>query len=381
MRVLQVMECTIGGTRRHIVDVCAGLAQRGVDTHLVASALRQADFTDDLHALEACGVRVTRLPMVRELAPLQDARHLLALTRLIEREQPDIVHTHSSKAGALGRLASLAAGTGARVHTPHTYSFLFDAMFGSLKRRLYFDIERALAGGSQAVVAVGASEAQTIKKSGVCDPARVHTIPNGVRVQDLARQVSLTRSELGAPEGVPLLLVAGLLNVAKGQDLAIQALRAPGLRAAHLLVVGHGPWEVDLRALAQRAGVAERVHFLGWRSDLARIYGAVDWLLLPSRWEAMPYVVLEALACGTPVVAMPVDGAREILTAAICGVLSPSTDLDALSSTLDNALRLPAPTRLAYGRAGQRLVAEEYSVDRMLDRLQALYSQVLQVAA
>jgi len=381
MRVLQVMECTIGGTRRHIVDVCAGLAQRGVDTHLVASALRQADFTDDLHALEACGVRVTRLPMVRELAPLQDARHLLALTRLIEREQPDIVHTHSSKAGALGRLASLAAGTGARVHTPHTYSFLFDAMFGSLKRRLYFDIERALAGGSQAVVAVGASEAQTIKKSGVCDPARVHTIPNGVRVQDLARQVSLTRSELGAPEGVPLLLVAGLLNVAKGQDLAIQALRAPGLRAAHLLVVGHGPWEVDLRALAQRAGVAERVHFLGWRSDLARIYGAVDWLLLPSRWEAMPYVVLEALACGTPVVAMPVDGAREILTAATCGVLSPSTDLDALSSTLDNALRLPAPTRLAYGRAGQRLVAEEYSVDRMLDRLQALYSQVLQVAA
>jgi glycosyltransferase involved in cell wall biosynthesis len=381
MRVLQVMECTIGGTRRHIVDVCAGLAQRGVDTHLVASALRQADFTDDLHALEACGVRVTRLPMVRELAPLQDARHLLALTRLIEREQPDIVHTHSSKAGALGRLASLAAGTGARVHTPHTYSFLFDAMFGSLKRRLYFDIERALAGGSQAVVAVGASEAQTIKKSGVCDPARVHTIPNGVRVQDLARQVSLTRSELGAPEGVPLLLVAGLLNVAKGQDLAIQALRAPGLRAAHLLVVGHGPWEVDLRALAQRAGVAERVHFLGWRSDLARIYGAVDWLLLPSRWEAMPYVVLEALACGTPVVAMPVDGAREILTAAICGVLSPSTDLDALSSTLDNALRLPAPTRLAYGRAGQRRVAEEYSVDRMLDRLQALYSQVLQVAA
>jgi glycosyltransferase involved in cell wall biosynthesis len=381
MRVLQVMECTIGGTRRHIVDVCAGLAQRGVDTHLVASTLRQADFADDLHALEACGVRVTRLPMVRELAPLQDARHLLALTRLIEREQPDIVHTHSSKAGALGRLASLAAGTGARVHTPHTYSFLFDAMFGSLKRRLYFDIERALAGSSQAVVAVGASEAQTIKKSGVCDPARVHTIPNGVRVQDLARQVPLTRSELGAPEGVPLLLVAGLLNVAKGQDLAIQALRAPALRAAHLLVVGHGPWEVDLRALAQRAGVAQRVHFLGWRSDLARIYGAVDWLLLPSRWEAMPYVVLEALACGTPVVATPVDGAREILTAATCGVLSPSTDLDALSSTLDNALRLPESTRLAYGRAGQRLVAEEYSVDRMLDRLQALYSQVLQVAA
>ena len=95
----------------------------------------------------------------------------------------------------------------------------------------------------------------------------------------------------------------------------------------------------------------------------------------------MPYVVLEALACGTPVVATPVDGAREILTAATCGVLSPSTDLDALSSTLDKALRLPESTRLAYGRAGQRLVAEEYSVDRMLDRLQALYSQVLQVAA
>ena len=148
MRVLQVMECTIGGTRRHIVDVCAGLAARGVDTHLVASTLRQADFTEDLRDLEARGVRVTRLPMVRELAPRQDTRHLLALTRLIEREQPDVVHTHSSKAGALGRLASLAAGTAVRVHTPHTYSFLFDAMFGTLKRRLYFEIERALAANS-----------------------------------------------------------------------------------------------------------------------------------------------------------------------------------------------------------------------------------------
>jgi len=145
-------------------------------------------------------------------------------------------------------------------------------------------------------------------------------------------------------------------------------------------VVGHGPWEPELRALAQRADVASRVHFLGWRPDLARIYGAVDWLVLPSRWEALPYVVLEALACGTPVVATPVDGAREILAGAACGVLARSTDVEALSSALDNAVHSSAAVRQVYGRAGQRLVAEEYSVERMLDRLQVLYRHAVQVS-
>ena len=377
MRVLLAMECTIGGTRRHIVDLCAGLASRGVDAHLVASALRQPGFEADLAALETRGVRVTRLPMVRELSPAKDATHLAAVVRLLERERPDVVHTHSSKAGALGRLASVAAGVGARVHTPHTYSFLFDAMFGAAKRKLYFEIERALAGSTRVVVAVGESEARTIRESGVCAPERVRTVPNGVDAASLAAAAPLSRRELGVPEGVPLLLVAGLLNAAKGQDLAIRALVAPRLARAHLLVVGHGAMEEELRALARQCGVAERTHFLGWRADLARIHGAADWLVLPSRWEAMPYVVLEALACGTPVVATPVDGAREILAEGRCGVAAAAVDAAALSSALDTALALPDAERRAMAAAGRALVERRYSTRAMLDGTLAVYEEAL----
>lgn len=377
MRVLLAMECTIGGTRRHIVDLCAGLVGRGIDAHLVASALRQPDFEADLLVLEARGARVTRLPMVREPSPAKDAAHLAAIARILERERPDVLHTHSSKAGALGRLASLATGVGARVHTPHTYAFLFDAMFGAAKRRLYFEIERALAGSTRAIVAVGESEARTIRASGVCEPGRVRTVPNGVDAAALRAAVPCSRQELGVPEDAPLFLVAGLLNAAKGQDLAIRALAMRRDARAHLLVVGHGPMEAELRALARAAGVLDRTHFLGWRQDLPRIHGAVDWLVLPSRWEALPYVVLEALAAGTPVVATPVDGAREILAEGACGVLASAVDAASLSSALDKAAAVPAPERKAMGNAGRELVERRYSTRSMIDGVLRVYEEAV----
>ena len=119
------MECTIGGTRRHLVDVARGQRRAGLDVHVVASTLRDPGFPPELDALEAEGVGVTRLDMVREVSPRLDRAHARALAAHLRELRPDIVHTHSSKAGVLGRHASLRTGVGARVHTPHTFAFLF----------------------------------------------------------------------------------------------------------------------------------------------------------------------------------------------------------------------------------------------------------------
>ena len=124
MRVLHVMESTIGGTRRHIVDVTLGQLELGLDVHLVVAAER----------LRAAGASVVVLPMERAIRPATDLRHARFLGRHLREVRPDVVHTHSSKAGVLGRHASLATGIGGRVHTPHTFAFLFGAMFGSAKR-------------------------------------------------------------------------------------------------------------------------------------------------------------------------------------------------------------------------------------------------------
>jgi glycosyltransferase involved in cell wall biosynthesis len=127
MRVMHVMESTIGGTRRHLVDVSRALVQRGEAVHVVASALRAPDFREDLAALADEGCEVTEIPMVRSVRPLLDLRHAREIEARIRAWHPDVVHTHSSKAGALGRTAARRAGTPRIVHTPHTFAFLFDS--------------------------------------------------------------------------------------------------------------------------------------------------------------------------------------------------------------------------------------------------------------
>jgi len=288
VRVLHVMESTIGGTRRHIADVASGQRALGLDVHLAVATEREPRFLADLERLEHEGIHVERLPMVRSIAPGLDLAHGRRLAGLLRTLRPDVVHTHSSKAGVLGRLASIATGIGARVHTPHTFAFLFAAMFGPLKRRLFREIEIGLAGHTQALVAVSRSEARTFVESGVAPRERVRVVENGIDPTPWGAAEPVARASLDLPEGVPLALVVGLLNKAKGQDLAIEMLTRPGLERLCLAIAGPGE---DFAALEERArvfGVQDRVRLLGYRDDVPALMRTADFLLLSSRWEGMP---------------------------------------------------------------------------------------------
>ncbi|MBI5434499.1 MAG: glycosyltransferase family 4 protein [Planctomycetes bacterium] len=376
LRVLHVMEATIGGTRRHLIDVAREQRRLGLSVDVIASAERVAEFRRDLAQLANEGVRVVELPMVREIRPGIDLRHLRAIERELVARRPDVVHTHSSKAGVLGRLASLELSIGARVHTPHTFAFLFHAMFGATKRRLFRQIERGLADSTSAVIAVSESEGETIRASGVVPPERVRVVPNGI---DIARWVDvppISRAELGVPDRAPLLVVAGLLNVAKGQDVAIRALAERELASAHLVLAGNGEEGAEWERLARELGVAERTHFLGWRDDVPRIFAAADVVLLPSRWEAMPYAVLEAMAAEKPVVATAVDGARELVAEGVTGRLVALEDPRALALATAEVLALDPRSRALLGVAGRERVLRRYSSAAMARGLVAVYREV-----
>ncbi len=377
MRVLHVMEATIGGTRRHLCDVARGQLARGLEVHLAVSALRQPDFEADLALLERAGARVLRVDMVRSLSPRLDFVHWRALARLMEEARPDIVHTHSSKAGALGRAASIATGIGARVHTPHTFAFLFDAMFGGATRALYRHIEQALAAQTQVVIAVSDSEAATYAASGVVESARVRIVRNGIDPAPWLAAQPIARNELGLDPDAPLAAVVGLLNVAKGQDLAIELLGEPGLEALELVIVGHGEEREALERQARALGVAQRVRFLGFRTDIPAILAAADFVLVPSRWEGMPYIVLEAQAASRPVVATPVDGSRDLVTSGVHGFLARDVSVPALAQACRTLLALDRPARAALGRAGREALVREHSADRMVDELIAVYREAL----
>lgn len=376
MRVLHVMEATIGGTRRHLGDVVRGQLAAGLEVHAAVSSLRQPDFERDLADLEARGARILRLPMVRELSPARDLAHFRALAHHLEHVRPDVVHTHSSKGGALGRAASIATGIGARVHTPHTFAFLFDAMFGGLKRRLFREIEAHLCAHTQALIAVSASEAATIARSGVVEAARVRVVENGIDPAPFTDARPIARAELGVPDGVPLAAVVGLLNVAKGQDLALHALARPGLERVHLLVAGHGEMQGGLEALAVELGVAARVRFLGYRTDVARLLAASDFVLLPSRWEGMPYIVLEAMASARPVVATPVDGARDLVADGDTGFLTSEISADAIADACRKFLALPEASRASIGVAARERLRARHSAERMVTELVSVYRSV-----
>lgn len=376
MHVLQAIEATIGGARRHVVDVCSGLAARGVRTTLVCSALREPAMRRDMQELAARGVEVRELAMVRAIRPHVDLGHVLALRTLLRELQPDIVHTHSSKAGVLGRSASRLSGIGARVHTPHTFAFLFGAMFGSGSRSLFRSVERTLASSTDRFVAVSQDEALTFESAGFIPRDKVRVVPNGVDVQRFASALPLEREALGVPRGAKCIAVVGLLNIAKGQDLAIRALAAPGLAETHLLVVGHGELAESYAQTAREVGVSTRTHFLGWRDDTPRILRSVDALVLPSRWEGMPYIVLEAMAAGLPVVATRVDGARGVLEQARCGELCEIGSVDALAAGLRRVLTLDEPARRALGERGRRAVEQHYTVEHMVERLIEVYREL-----
>jgi len=369
------MEATIGGTRRHLVDAARGQLAAGLQVGLAVATTRDPDFPADLEALEAEGASVERVPMVREIRPWQDWRDYRALRRLIARWRPDVVHTHASKAGVLGRQASLALGQGARVHTPHTFAFLFGALFGRARRELFLRVERRLARSTHRMIAVSPSEAETFARSGVVDPARVRVVANGVALERFRDVAPLDVAALGLDPARPLAAVVGLVYAAKGQDLALEALAGEGCADLQLLFVGPG----ETTALAERArelGLSDRVRFTGARRDVPAVLAAADFLLLPSRWEALPYVVLEAMASARAVVATPVDGARDLVVPGETGLLCAAIDARSIAETAAHMLALGPEERARMGRAGLERARAEYGLERMVQGLIAVYREV-----
>jgi len=373
------MEATIGGTRRHLVDVASAQLRRGDEVSLIVSTLRDPDFEGDLRRLEGAGAQVRRIPMVRSIRPARDLRHLRQIKAALRELRPDVVHTHSSKGGVLGRRASLATGIGARVHTPHTFAFLFGALFGRTKRAVIRSIERSLASTTHRIVAVSDSEAHTIESSGIVDVARVRTVPNGIDPARVQGAAPADLEALGLDPERPVAAVVGLLYSAKGQDLALEAIGAEGLEGLQLLFVGPGD-QGPLTELAERLGVDRRVAFTGARDDVPSILAAADFLLLPSRWAALPHVVLEAMAASRLVVATPVDGARDLIDDGVNGYLAASISAPALAGALRRAVLAGRGRRESMGQAGRAILEQRFSVDSMVEQLDEVYREALEAS-
>lgn len=382
IRIVRVIaRLNIGGPALHVTYLTEGLAARGYDTTLVAGDVARGEESMERIAAEA-GVEVVRLPgLSRELSPLRDVIAVRELARIIRRVRPDVVHTHTAKAGAVGRVAALVAGRPRPVVVHTFHGHVLRGYFGTFGSLVFRAIETALARISDRLVAVSPEVRDELVGLHVAPAAKFEVVRLGI---DLVPRVRFdgdrteVRRRLGIP---PERFVVGwfgrMTAVKRTDDLLtmLAALRQRGVEAL-LLLVGDGDDRARLEQRAHDLGLAASCQFLGYQEDVARWYAVCDAVVLTSANEGTPVTIIEALAAAKPVVATRVGGVADVVDEGETGYLVRAGDTHALAERL--ALIADDPVRgRAMGEVGRERMLERYSVERLVDDIDALYRRLL----
>ncbi|OGR57862.1 MAG: hypothetical protein A2X36_01445 [Elusimicrobia bacterium GWA2_69_24] len=334
----------------------------------------------EARALEARGTRVVFLPdLVRELHPLRDFIALLQLHRLLVAERPDAVHTHSSKAGILGRLAAWLAGVPVIVHTFHGFGF-HDRMAAPVRGAIVL-VERLAAALSSWLIFVSQDNMRTAAACGIGSPRRQSLIRSGVALARFPAPVpdrAAKRASLALPGAGPWVLSVGNLKAQKNaMDFARLAGRlAPKHPAASFLFVGDGPLRPALEAAIAEAGLQERAHLLGWRDDVPELLAVADVFVLTSLWEGLPRALVEAMRSGLPCACYAVDGVRDLISDGRNGFAAPPGDWEGLADRVARLLEDPA-LRRRLGAAGTADIGIEFDIDHMVHQQEDLLLKLL----
>ena len=329
------------------------------------------------------GVRIAIVPaLVRRISPMNDLRALWSLVRLILQEKPDIVHTHTSKAGLLGRLSAKITHAGHIVHTPHGH--VFYGHFGRLPSRLFIWLEKVCALFTRRVIALTTGELNDYLALAVCRPEKLRKIHSGVDIAKFrAASVNVIekKRKLGLIQNAAVVGFIGCLLPIKGPMHLLNAMQFVWQHVpdVQLVFIGKGDLALDLRTAALNAGAGGQVKFLGWRDDVDEILPVFDVLALPSLNEGMGRVLVEAMAAGKPIVASNVGGIPDLVRHGHNGLLVPPGDEKALADAIKWLLNDPEKSN-QMGRRGRR-ICSQFSLEAMLAKLDRLYQELLQQRA
>ncbi len=384
VRVLRVIaRLNMGGPALHVAYLTAGLAKRGYETTLVAGSLARGEDSMAFVADEL-GIEVERIEELhREISPLRDAVAIVRLARLIRRVRPHILHTHTAKAGAVGRLAALLAGDARPPIVVHTFhGHVLRGYFDPLRTAGFRLLERWLATKSTALVAVSPQVRDDLVSLGVAPRERFVVVRVGI---ELEQRVAAERDGRGesrrvlgiGPDRFAVGWIGRMTGVKRTDDVlrAFRRLRDRGVDAC-LCMIGDGPDRPAVERRAHELGLMRDTFFLGYQEEVAPFYAAFDAMILPSINEGTPVSAIEALAAGRPVVATRVGGVPDVIREGEDGFLVEPGDVDALAERL---ARLAADPELRerLGTAGRARVIPRYSVERLVDDIDLLYRSLL----
>jgi glycosyltransferase involved in cell wall biosynthesis len=371
--VLEVGKST-GGVGEYLRWLANGLDKQEFRLTFVCLSENGAELAAELSATP--GVRALSMPMNRyQIAPLSDARAGWRLMELMRGERFQVVHAHASKAGFLARLAG-AVNRLPVLYSPHAFAFQKSGL-PALSARLYAAVESFMARWFTAkIVTVSKNEREAARLYGIGDDALFVTVPSGVELEAPRSAVDrpALRRSLGVPAGAPLVGVAARLISPKTPVDFVEA--AARVRAqvpgSHFVWVGDGPLAAETRTAIDRLGLGDCVHMAGYRSDVPDILRVMDCYVLPSRSEAMPISVLEAMAANVPVVATRNPGTQELIVDGIDGVLVPCGAPEALAGAIQSLLQDSGLSKRLV-TAARNKIEKNYTRAGMLTRLAELY--------
>lgn len=377
VRVMRIIaRLNIGGPAIHVVELSAQLDPDRFESLLVCGRPEASE--GDMNYLAAgAGLDARIIPELRrEIRPWSDLVALIKLLRLMLQWRPDIVHTHTFKAGALGRVAARLARVPVVVHTFHGHTF--HGYWGCVGSTLVVWLERLLARLTDVIVTVSETVRSDLVRRKIKTPDKIRVVQLGLDLRpfiECAQRRGEFRAALGFPPDLPLVGIVGRLVPVKNHVLFFEAARLmveSGFAGA-FVVVGGGELDAALRRTVVEFGLKERVHFVGWQRDLPRIYADLDVLVNSSINEGTPVAVIEAMAAGVPVVATAVGGVPDMIDPGVTGFLTPPNDPLALAAGIKDALGAGAALR----DEARRVARERYSLDGLLTRTTELYDSLL----
>ena len=337
---------------------------------------------ENLRRLEKEGIRSVVIPtMGRSISLLDDLGTLWSLIRLFRNERPTVVHTHTSKAGVVGRLAAWIARVPVVVHTPHGH--VFYGHFGPFRSWLFLQIERVLSRMTHRLIALTEAERQDHLDRSVGREDQFAVVPSGIDRERFRRARIQGKQQpdwFGCPPDALIVGSVGWLTDIKGHEYLVEAIARlkQEFPSLHLVIVGSGDRHEALSRQAESSGLGDALHLLGHRDDVEACLAGMDLFVLPSLNEGMGRALIEAMAAGLPVVASRVGGIPAVVSHELTGLLVPPGDAGALADALRRLLVHPE-WAAQLGMAASRSVDSRYGAVSMVHAIESVFTEALSV--
>ena len=377
-----------GGSAQNTYLSLLGLRKKNYQLSLVSGLSLESEMKyeeikakeKDIQILESEGIEFIQCPfLLRRINVIKDLKAFFDIWRIIKKYNPLIVHTHSSKAGLMGRLAAKLAGAPIIVHTPHGHVFF--GYFGPFKTKLFIIFEKLASRITDKIVALTNREKKDHILFKIAEEDKFSVIYSGIELNILKESSSEEKQnlkkELGIPENSLIVGTAGRLVPVKGPEFLVKASKyiISKYPDTYFMFTGDGPLEQDLKRKALEMGISDNIIFLGWRDDLAKIISIYDIFVLPSLNEGMGRVLVEAMALGKSIVASNVGGIPDLVIHGKNGFLVPPKNPKELAKYIQVLLE-DKDKREKMGLAGKEM-AYNFTSERMVEKIANLYKKLL----